>query len=102
MLFGETGTDLHFVLEISSSITLHSLFPLLKDSCFITTIQCFEFYLELIKSALYLQQMHRVLIPYFSALLVTPSVHSLEGTLLVCLFVPFGLPSPTLMQSSLG
>ncbi|RLM79699.1 protein DETOXIFICATION 46, chloroplastic-like [Panicum miliaceum] len=28
------------------------------------------------------QQMHRVLAPYFSALLVTPSVHSLEGTLL--------------------
>ncbi|EEC72376.1 hypothetical protein OsI_05644 [Oryza sativa Indica Group] len=28
------------------------------------------------------QQMHKVLIPYFCALLVTPSVHSLEGTLL--------------------
>ncbi|KAK3152013.1 hypothetical protein QOZ80_2BG0153220 [Eleusine coracana subsp. coracana] len=31
---------------------------------------------------LVIQQMHRVLIPYFGALLVTPSVHSLEGTLL--------------------
>ncbi|KAG2648142.1 protein DETOXIFICATION 46, chloroplastic-like [Panicum virgatum] len=29
-----------------------------------------------------IQQMHRVLAPYFSVLLVTPSVHSLEGTLL--------------------
>ncbi|KQJ93010.2 protein DETOXIFICATION 46, chloroplastic [Brachypodium distachyon] len=28
------------------------------------------------------QQMHKVLIPYFTALLVTPSVHCLEGTLL--------------------
>uniref|UniRef100_A0A0E0CE33 Protein DETOXIFICATION n=1 Tax=Oryza meridionalis TaxID=40149 RepID=A0A0E0CE33_9ORYZ len=28
------------------------------------------------------QQMHKVLIPYFCALLVTPSVHCLEGTLL--------------------
>jgi hypothetical protein len=86
---------MHFILEISYRITLLILFPLLKDACFITIIQCFEFYLELIKSALYHQQMHRVLIPYFSVLLVTPSVHSLEGTLLVCLFVPFGLSSPT-------
>uniref|UniRef100_A0A3B6NLB9 Protein DETOXIFICATION n=1 Tax=Triticum aestivum TaxID=4565 RepID=A0A3B6NLB9_WHEAT len=31
---------------------------------------------------LVVQQMHKVLIPYFTALLVTPSVHSLEGTLL--------------------
>ncbi|KAL5208242.1 hypothetical protein ABZP36_032677 [Zizania latifolia] len=31
---------------------------------------------------LVVQQMHQVLIPYFCALLVTPSVHSLEGTLL--------------------
>ncbi|XP_008645186.1 protein DETOXIFICATION 46, chloroplastic isoform X2 [Zea mays] len=29
-----------------------------------------------------IQQMHRVLAPYFSVLLVTPSIHSLEGTLL--------------------
>lgn len=29
--------------------------------------------------------MHKVLIPYFLALAVTPSTHSLEGTLLVCL-----------------
>uniref|UniRef100_A0A0D9VBI9 Protein DETOXIFICATION n=1 Tax=Leersia perrieri TaxID=77586 RepID=A0A0D9VBI9_9ORYZ len=28
------------------------------------------------------QQMHKVLIPYFCAILVTPSVHSLEGTLM--------------------
>ncbi|KAM0830964.1 hypothetical protein ACQ4PT_065864 [Festuca glaucescens] len=31
---------------------------------------------------LVVQQMHKVLIPYFTALLVTPSVHCLEGTLL--------------------
>lgn len=29
-------------------------------------------------------QMHKVLIPYFLALVVTPSTHSLEGTLMVC------------------
>jgi len=29
-------------------------------------------------------QMHKVLIPYFIALSITPPTHSLEGTLLVC------------------
>lgn len=29
-------------------------------------------------------QMHKVLLPFFLALVVTPSTHSLEGTLLVC------------------
>ena len=29
--------------------------------------------------------MHKVLIPYFLALVITPPTHSLEGTLLVCL-----------------
>ncbi|XP_027354546.1 protein DETOXIFICATION 46, chloroplastic-like isoform X2 [Abrus precatorius] len=33
-----------------------------------------------------IQEMHRVLIPYFIALAVTPPTHSLEGTLLVCSF----------------
>lgn len=28
--------------------------------------------------------MHKVLVPYFLALFITPSTHSLEGTLLVC------------------
>lgn len=30
-------------------------------------------------------QMHRVLVPFFLALCITPSTHSLEGTLMVCL-----------------
>lgn len=32
----------------------------------------------------FMLQMHKVLIPYFLALCITPATHSLEGTLMVC------------------
>jgi hypothetical protein len=32
-------------------------------------------------------QMHKILIPYFLALMVTPATIGLEGTLLVCSFL---------------
>ncbi|KAF8013496.1 hypothetical protein BT93_I1364 [Corymbia citriodora subsp. variegata] len=39
-----------------------------------------------------IQEMHKVLIPFFMALAVTPCTHSLEGTLLVLSSKGYGLP----------
>jgi hypothetical protein len=58
---------------------------LMKIQSFYKIIKGLALRLKLVVNFVFvILQMHRILIPYFLALLVTPATVGLEGTLLVC------------------